>query len=72
MVFGTVISIVAYGLLTTLKVGTATVVWAAFLVLCGIGMGTAMNIPYTALQVVLRYLFLLIVDISSTSNLNGQ
>ncbi|KAH8649754.1 major facilitator superfamily domain-containing protein [Tricladium varicosporioides] len=53
MIGGTAISIVGYGLLTTLSVGTATKIWATYLVINGIGMGSGMNVPYTALQAVL-------------------
>lgn len=56
MIIGTAISIVGYGLLTTIGVDTPTVLWAAYLAICGLGMGSGMNVPYTALQAVLRYL----------------
>lgn len=55
MIVGTAISIVGYGLLTTIGVDTPTVLWAAYLAICGLGMGSGMNVPYTALQAVLRY-----------------
>ncbi|KAH8651556.1 efflux pump antibiotic resistance protein [Tricladium varicosporioides] len=51
---GTAVSIVGSGLLTMLNVDTATVHWAAFMVICGAGTGMAINLPYTAVQVVLR------------------
>lgn len=47
------ISIVGSALITTLEVGTATEIWATFLVICGIGTGMAINLPYTAVQAVL-------------------
>lgn len=56
MITGTAIGIVGYGLLTTIGVDTPTVLWAAYLAICGLGMGSGMNVPYTALQAVLRYL----------------
>lgn len=51
---GTVCSIGA-GLLTTITIETPTVNWAAYLVLTGLGLGMAAQIPYTALQAVLEY-----------------
>jgi hypothetical protein len=56
MIGGTAISLVGYGLLTTLSVDTPTRIWAAYLAINGFGMGCGMNVPYTALQAVLRYL----------------
>ena len=56
MITGTAVSIIGYGLLTTIGIDSPTVLWATYLVVCGIGMGTGMNVPYTALQAVLRYL----------------
>ncbi|KUJ10943.1 MFS general substrate transporter [Mollisia scopiformis] len=53
MVVGTAISAVGSGLLTMLKVDTPTWEWALFMVICGIGTGLAINLPYTAVQVVL-------------------
>ena len=54
MIFGSVIGIVGTALLTTIKIETAIAQWATYLVLSGIGIGFGINIPYTALQVVLR------------------
>lgn len=56
MITGTAVSIIGYGLLTTIGIDSPTVLWATYLTVCGIGMGTGMNVPYTALQAVLRYL----------------
>jgi hypothetical protein len=56
MIGGTAISLVGYGLLTTLSVDTPTRIWAAYFAINGFGMGCGMNVPYTALQAVLRYL----------------
>ncbi|KAH7323166.1 MFS multidrug transporter-like protein [Stachybotrys elegans] len=53
MIAGTVICSVGSGLLTTIDITTSTVTWAAYLVLTGIGVGMASQLPYTALQVVL-------------------
>ena len=54
MIFGSVVGIVGTALLTTIKIETPTAQWATYLVLSGIGIGFGINIPYTALQVVLR------------------
>lgn len=53
MIVGGVICCVGAGLLTTVTVFTPTVNWAAYLVITGLGMGMAMQLPYTALQAVL-------------------
>ncbi|KAI0189643.1 MFS multidrug transporter-like protein [Astrocystis sublimbata] len=54
MIAGAVIASVGAGLLTTIDLTTPTVKWAAFLVVTGIGVGMASQLPYTALQVVLE------------------
>lgn len=66
MIGGTAISLVGYGLLTTLTVDTPTRIWATYLAINGLGMGCGMNVPYTALQAVLRY-FGSILDFGSES-----
>ncbi|KAA8572234.1 hypothetical protein EYC84_002860 [Monilinia fructicola] len=53
MIVGMVIACVGAGLVTRLTIDTPTAVWAAYLVVAGLGLGTAMQLPYTALQVVL-------------------
>ncbi|CRG89904.1 Putative HC-toxin efflux carrier TOXA [Talaromyces islandicus] len=53
MIAGDIIASVGSGLLTTIGLTTPTVRWAAYLVLTGIGVGMASQLPYTALQVVL-------------------
>ncbi|KAH8892800.1 MFS general substrate transporter [Thozetella sp. PMI_491] len=53
MIAGVAIASVGAGLLTTIGLSTSTVVWAAYLVVIGIGMGMALQLPYTALQAVL-------------------
>lgn len=58
MVIGELICIVGTALLTQLSPTTSTVSWAAYLVVAGIGKGMAMQLPYTAVQLVLRYVFL--------------
>ena len=59
MIVGQTICAIGAGLLTRLGLNTPTVDWAAYLVITGIGMGMSMQLPYTAVQVVLRYLALL-------------
>lgn len=54
MVVGSVVGIVGSGLLTQIALGTPTVQWATYLVLTGIGIGIGVNLPFTAVQVVLR------------------
>lgn len=55
MVTGTTVNIVGAGLLTTIGAGTTTLKWASYMVVNGIGIGMAMQLPYTALQAVLEY-----------------
>ncbi|KAK4206941.1 cytochrome P450 [Rhypophila decipiens] len=50
---GIVIMCTGAGLLTILAIQTPTAEWATFLVICGIGMGMAQQLPYTAVQTVL-------------------
>lgn len=54
MIAGEVICVVGAGLITRMGLYTSTVSWAAFLVITGIGMGMGMQLPYTAVQIVLR------------------
>jgi hypothetical protein len=54
MIAGGVIASLGSGLLTTVSVDSSTVQWAAYLVVMGIGIGMASQLPYTALQVVLE------------------
>ena len=54
MLAGEAICIIGTALLTQLTPHTPTVQWAAFLVISGIGMGMAMQLPYTAVQLTLR------------------
>ncbi|KAH8654969.1 major facilitator superfamily domain-containing protein [Tricladium varicosporioides] len=53
MVVGAIIGALGTGLLTRINVDTKTVEWAAYLVVSGLGIGIGMQIPFTALQVVL-------------------
>jgi hypothetical protein len=50
-----VICVVGAGLVTRFDINTSTAEWRVFLVIAGVGLGTAMQLPYTALQVVLRF-----------------
>jgi hypothetical protein len=54
MIAGTIIAIVGAGLLVTINTSTPTVQWSAYMVVNGLGTGIAQQLPYTALQVVLR------------------
>ncbi|KAK8110701.1 MFS general substrate transporter [Apiospora kogelbergensis] len=53
-VAGGVICCIGSGFLTTVGLGTPTAEWAAYLVITGIGLGMAAQIPYTSLQAVLE------------------
>lgn len=55
MVTGVIIAIVGTTLLSRIGLETSTVQWAAFSVITGIGIGIGIQLPYTAIQVVLRY-----------------
>lgn len=55
IIIGELICIGGTACLTRLETDTPTVAWAAYLVVAGLGMGIAMQLPYTAVQVVLRY-----------------
>lgn len=61
MIAGTIIAIVGAGLLVTIDTNTSTVKWATYMVINGLGTGIAQQLPYTALQVVLRYFILLML-----------
>lgn len=54
MILGELICIIGTSFLTRLGTNTPTVTWAAYLIVAGIGMGTAMQLPYTAVQVTLQ------------------
>lgn len=54
MIRGESICIAGTGLLTQPHPTTPTVSWAAYLVVSSIGMGIAMQLPYTAVQVTLE------------------
>ncbi|GAB1210173.1 hypothetical protein APSETT445_008963 [Aspergillus pseudonomiae] len=68
MIVGELICIAGTVMLTRLKVESSTVYWAAALVVHGMGMGLAMQLPYTAVNVVLQALA---IAISQTISLNN-
>lgn len=53
ILLGEMISIVGTVLLTKLELWSSAVFWGAALVITGLGMGLAMQLPYTAIQVAL-------------------
>ena len=57
MIRGMIICVLGAGLVTRLGLSTSTAQWAIFLVIAGAGLGTAQQMPYVALQVVLRSVF---------------
>ncbi|OTB08908.1 hypothetical protein M426DRAFT_260239 [Hypoxylon sp. CI-4A] len=54
MISGVIITSVGAGLLTLINISTPTVEWAAYMVVNGLGIGMAQQLPYTALQAVLE------------------
>lgn len=54
MLAGELVMIAGSIALIHLEVDTSTMKWATFLVITGIGMGMAQQVPYTAVQVVLE------------------
>ena len=57
MIVGEAICVAGTALLTRLEPTTSVVAWAGSLVATGVGMGMAMQLPYTAVQIVLQYVF---------------
>ena len=55
MVLSTIVGSIGAGLLSTIGLNTSTVHWAAYMVITGIGIGIGVQLPYTAVQVVLGY-----------------
>lgn len=55
MIVGQIICVIGAGAITRINLHTSTTLWATYFVIAGLGMGMGMQIPYTALQVVLRY-----------------
>lgn len=56
MILGEFIRIGGTALLTRLDARTPMTTWAVYLVVAGIGMGIAMQLPYTAVQIILRWI----------------
>lgn len=54
MIIGTAIGIVGSGLFLMLDLETSKALWATFLVICGLGTGFAINLPYTVVQAILK------------------
>ena len=65
MVLSVIIGAIGTGLLSTIGLNTTTVRWAAYMVITGIGIGIGVQLPYTAVQVVLRYFAQFVIDRSS-------
>lgn len=55
MILSVVIGSIGTGLLSTIDIGTNTVNWAAYMVLTGVGTGVGVQLPYTAVQGLARY-----------------
>lgn len=55
MIAGQTICVIGADLITRLDLTSTTVTWASYLVITGVGMGMSMQLPCTALQVVLKY-----------------
>ncbi|MCJ1347434.1 hypothetical protein MMC31_005659, partial [Peltigera leucophlebia] len=53
MVLGSIVAAVGTDLLTRITLATPTVQWATYMVVSGVGLGLVINLPFTALQVVL-------------------
>ncbi|KAK7908715.1 major facilitator superfamily domain-containing protein [Apiospora marii] len=54
MVAGVIVTSIGAGFLTTIDIDTPTPVWATFMVINGLGIGMAQQLPYAALQAVLE------------------
>ncbi|KAI0018951.1 efflux pump antibiotic resistance protein [Xylariomycetidae sp. FL0641] len=54
MIAGTLVAIIGNVLLSRVMVGTRTAVWATYLVITGIGTGMGLQMPFTAVQLVLK------------------
>ncbi|XDG01573.1 hypothetical protein ABKA04_001188 [Annulohypoxylon sp. FPYF3050] len=53
IMIGTSIGVLGSGLFLMLDLETSTAEWAVFLVVCGVGTGIAINLPYTIFQAIL-------------------
>lgn len=54
MIICAITTSVGSGCTTLLSIDTPTVQWAAYLVISGLGIGVGVQLPYTALQVILE------------------
>lgn len=54
MVAGVIVTSIGAGFLTTIDITMPTPVWATFMVINGLGIGVAQQLPYTVLQAVLE------------------
>ncbi|PQE23830.1 efflux pump antibiotic resistance protein [Rutstroemia sp. NJR-2017a BBW] len=54
IIAGITVTSIGAGLLTRIDANTRTIEWAAFMVINGLGIGMAQQLPYTALQAVLE------------------
>lgn len=55
MVFGVLVAVIGTSLLSRIGLETHIVEWAAYSVITGIGIGIGIQLPYTAMQVAVRY-----------------
>lgn len=54
MVLGQIVAVIGTAFLTRMNVDTQTAVWATYLVITGLGTGIGLQMPFTAVQVVLK------------------
>ncbi|KAF2827813.1 MFS multidrug transporter-like protein [Ophiobolus disseminans] len=54
IIVGTALSVVGSGLIISLNLSATHVAWASYFVICGLGTGIAINLPYTAVSTVLK------------------
>jgi uncharacterized membrane protein len=72
MIVGELICITGTAFLTRLEPTISVVGWAAPMVAAGIGMGMAMQLPYTAVQVVLQYVLICYCLAANTNGILSQ
>lgn len=53
MIIGSAVGTIGSGLFLMLDLHTTKALWAVFLVICGLGTGFAINLPYTVAQAAL-------------------
>lgn len=64
MILGQLVATVGNVLLARIAVDTPTAAWAAYLAVTGIGTGMGLQMPFTAVQVVLRSVTLTMTGLS--------